>query len=1182
MTEDLRTRIQTSLGDGYGVERELGGGGMSRTYVALERSLSRRVVVKVLSPELAAGVSVERFKREILLAAQLQHPHVVPVLSSGDAEGLPWFTMPYVEGESLRHRLARGPLAIGEAVSVLRDTARALAFAHSHGVVHRDIKPDNVLLSQGSATVTDFGIAKAITAARKEGQGATLTMAGTSIGTPAYMAPEQAAGDPAVDHRSDLYSFGCLAYEILAGRPPFQASTPSKLIGMHLADKPRDIRELRADTPELLAAVVMGCLEKDPAHRPQQATDLVRVLDSVTSSGSTAAAPGILAGRINIGKALALWAVATALVVLTAWAARVVIGLPDWVLPGAAGVMIAGLPIIAFTAWVQRVTQRQYTATPTLTPGGGTYTGAPGTLHTLAIAASPHVSWRRTWMGGAITVGAFVVLVVAFMVLRALGIGPAGSLMGAGKLAQNDQIIITDFRSPANDSTLGVTITEALRADLGQSSVLRVMPRLAVAEVLRLMQRPESARMDFELARSIATREGIKAVLDGDVVSLGGRYVLTTRLVSAQNGEQLAVFSEEAESQNDLIPAIGRLGRKLRSKVGESLRHVNAASAFDRVTTGSMDALRKYTEADLVLQRSGDYPQSVALLRDAVALDSTFAMAWRRLAQYYNNTQRWDLARDAAVQAYRYADRLGEVERQLTIAAYWQLGPTVDEDKSLAAYEAVLARDSLNPIALNNASVRLGSRRELEKALAYRVRAAAQPGPNPISFQNAVAGAVMLGRWEMADSLQREFNRRFPTYPLAIGAPARIAATRGDFDEAERLAKEARPKLAASRQGAIDYLGFTAELALVRGRVREGLQLRAEQRSRQMQTREAAETRLFAGLDSVLVTALLLEDQPRARALLDRALRRAPVDSIPELNRNYTFFIANAAYAGDTVRAREWHADARRAWADAGNLIERAAWEAYDDAMLAYARGQYALAADKLRESDRRANPRTDILNAARFTVFDRLGQTDSALAIGEHFLSQPHVSRVSQDAMFQATIRQRLGEMYEARGNVAKALEHYDAFVQLWQGADPELQPRVRDVRGRAERLRRRRGQRERSSERSSASRPWSCSEISAPIRFAASRCRVRSATVPADAWMRSRSSRSISSIVMVAMKRSSRDGCGDAARIVIASDSSRSISAGSSDSSRRCGSGSARNRSDTAWLSATAVGSPAVGFSR
>ena len=200
--DDLRSRLESALADHYIFERELGGGGMSRTYLAREKALDRRVVVKVLAPELLAGISVERFRREVLLAAKLQHPHVVPVLAAGDVDGLPWFTMPYVDGDSLRHRLAKGPLGISEAVSILRDVARALAYAHAQGIVHRDIKPDNVLLSTGSATVTDFGIAKAISAARTTGDGkqsTMLTVAGTSIGTPTYMAPEQAAGDP--EHR---------------------------------------------------------------------------------------------------------------------------------------------------------------------------------------------------------------------------------------------------------------------------------------------------------------------------------------------------------------------------------------------------------------------------------------------------------------------------------------------------------------------------------------------------------------------------------------------------------------------------------------------------------------------------------------------------------------------------------------------------------------------------------------------------------------------------------------------------------------------------------------------------------------------------------------------------------------------------------------------------------------------
>jgi tetratricopeptide (TPR) repeat protein len=924
-------------------------------------------------------------------------------------------------------------------------------------VVHRDIKPDNVLLSDGSATVTDFGIAKAISAARTGGGGETLTMAGTSIGTPAYMAPEQAAGDPNIDHRSDIYAFGCMAYEVLTGRPPFTGQSPAKLLGAHLGEKPRDVRELRADTPEPLAALVMQSLEKDPAARPQMAIDVVRVLENVTSSGARAAAPGILAGRIPIGKALAFWAIGAALVGLTAWAATVVIGLPDWVLPGSIGIMLAGLPIIGFTAWVQRVAHRSYTATPTFTPGG-TSAAPSGTLHTLALKASPHVSWKRTWMGGAVAVGAFVLLVVGWMVMRALGIGPAGTLLGAGKLGAGDQIILTDFANPANDSTLGVTVTEALRADLSQSSVVRVLPRLSTIEALRLMQRPTNSRIDFDLARTIATREGLKAVLDGDIVSLGGRYILTTRLMSA-NGEQLATFSEEADSENDLIPAIGRLGKQIRTKAGESLKLVRESGALDRVTTGSLEALRKYAAANLVFDQTGDYGRAFPLLEEAVAIDSTFAMAWRRLASYNNNVGRSEAARHAIIQGYRYADKLGEVERLLTVAAYYSYGPELDDERALAAYEAVIERDSLNSVALNNASVVLGRRRDNERALAYYLRSAAQRGTTPLAFNNAIIMAVTLGRWPLADSLQKALAQKYPTNALALRAPAQIAAARGEFDRAEQLAKEVEPRLIGSRGAMIPQRGWDANLAMTRGRVRDGLRYRAEQRELLIGAGSAGIGRLFQGLDSVTVTAVVLENPAAAREMLSRALRRAPLDSIPYLDRDYGTYLAIAAQAGDTARAREWHAANVESWNRFGRTMDRDAQLAMADAMLAFSYGRNEETVEKLRLADRLRVPRTDILQSVRFVAFDRLQQSDSAIAAGEAYVASTHWSRPTTDAHYLAGIRQRLGELYEAKGDVEKALTQYQAFVDLWMNADAELQPRVRDVRGRIERLQRRRG---------------------------------------------------------------------------------------------------------------------------
>jgi TolB-like protein/tRNA A-37 threonylcarbamoyl transferase component Bud32/Flp pilus assembly protein TadD len=319
-TGDLRDQLQSSLGSAYTLERELGGGGMSRVWVATETALGRQVVVKVIAPELTEGLSAERFTREVRLAARLQQANVVPVLTAGDASGLPYYTMPYVRGESLRARMASGtPPSPGERVSMLRDVARALAYAHDEGIVHRDIKPENVLLSHGTAMVTDFGIAKALTASRtQDGSGvATLTQAGGAIGTPAYMAPEQAVGD-AVDHRADLYAWGLLAYELLTGAHPFgRHTTPQALITAHLTEPPPPFTA-SAQVPPSLAALVLRCLEKDPARRPASATEILTALDTVTTpvaptDPTARRAPrrrtaAVLATVVLIAAAIAAWA----------------------------------------------------------------------------------------------------------------------------------------------------------------------------------------------------------------------------------------------------------------------------------------------------------------------------------------------------------------------------------------------------------------------------------------------------------------------------------------------------------------------------------------------------------------------------------------------------------------------------------------------------------------------------------------------------------------------------------------------------------------------------------------------------------------------------------------------------------------------------------------------------------
>jgi eukaryotic-like serine/threonine-protein kinase len=280
MNEDAIARLKASLSGRYEIEGEIGAGGMATVYLAMDLKHHRKVAVKVLHPELASLLGAERFLNEIRVTAGLQHPHILALHDSGEADSFLYFIMPYVEGESLRNRLMReGALPIPEAVELLREIADGLTYAHERGVVHRDIKPDNVLLSGRHALLADLGIAKAVSDTTTRSQ---LTTVGVVVGTPEYMAPEQAIADPQVDHRADLYSFGILAYEMLAGRTPFGGRSGQAVLAAQLLEAPAPIAQHRPDVPEALASVVMGCLEKEPSHRWQSAQDIARALGEVT------------------------------------------------------------------------------------------------------------------------------------------------------------------------------------------------------------------------------------------------------------------------------------------------------------------------------------------------------------------------------------------------------------------------------------------------------------------------------------------------------------------------------------------------------------------------------------------------------------------------------------------------------------------------------------------------------------------------------------------------------------------------------------------------------------------------------------------------------------------------------------------------------------------------------------
>ena len=1051
----FRDQLQASLGSAYTLERELGGGGMSRVFVAVETRLGRRVVVKVLAPEIAAGVSAERFEREIRVAANLQQANIVPVLSAGETDGAPYYSMPYIAGESLRARLnEQGPFSVGETVNILRDVARALAYAHALGIVHRDIKPDNVLLSGGTAMVTDFGIAKAISAARAGGDADTLTQLGTAIGTPAYISPEQAAGDPAIDHRADLYSFGCMAYEMLAGQPPFANRPPQRMMAAHLTEAPRPLGELRPDVPPALGALVMRCLEKDAAARPQSAGEIVAALDGMpTSDPGRPAMPAVLLGGPRaFWKALAAYAVACAMVAVVARAAMVVIGLPAWVFPGAMIVMALGAPVIAFTAYTQRVVRR----TITRAASAGSPHVTHGTMATLAVKASPYVSWRRTALGGMWAIGAFAAVVGAFMLLRALGIGPAGSLLAAGKFSARAPVLIADFTTSNTDSSLGPVVSDAVRAGLAESKLIALVPPAEVAATLGRMQRPATTRLDMDLAREVAEREGVRAIVDGSVTGVPGGYILTLQLVTADSGAELASFRETGNGPKGLIDASDKLARALRTKIGESLRAVQSTPPLERVTTSSLQALRYFSQGQRFTNQTGELDRAYSAFRQAVAIDSTFALGWADVGISALNVGAAQATIDSALEhAYRLRDRLSDLERARLLSQYYDVGPHRDRPRALDAYaQRSLQEDS--DAAFLDMSLVLRDMRQYARAESLNVRELRIDSGQTITYLDLIA--IDLDRWP-AESAQAAFEeglRKHPGSPVLLAEGPLIAYARGDLD-ATRRAIDSLAGLSDTyaRQAAFAY---GSGLALIEGQL-----ARAEHQFTLANPDRGYQ--LLASLWLVTASTWYRESNAGAAERIDSALARYPLRTIALEDRPYLAVATAWARIGRPDRAEAVMAAYRTEVTDTALLRLEAA-------DLHSALGEIALAEHhpgRAIEEFRRGDIAYDGMPVSECApclplelarAYDAAGQADSAIAAYEQFIATRFANRLLlTDGLGLALAHERLGELYEARGDRSRALAHDQRFVELWKNADADLQPRVAQVKRRMARLGEREG---------------------------------------------------------------------------------------------------------------------------
>jgi eukaryotic-like serine/threonine-protein kinase len=740
------------------------------------------------------------------------------------------------------------------------------------------------------------------------------------------------------------------------------------------------------------------------------------------------------------------------------------LGLPDWFFPGALVLLLIGLPIILATALLQSGPAapppepgpdvsspdsgvRELTAESLGDQAGwassaGAEAAAGASRAAGAVAfAREWLTWRRSILGGVVAFNALILFVGGYATMRVLGVGPVGSLVAAGVLDARERILLSDFQSPTGDAELAAVVTEAFRVDVAQSPMLTLVAPSLVQDALRRMGHTGEVRLDPALARELAVREGIKAVITGDIGAVGDGYQVSVRLVLPETGTELAAFRELARTSGDLIPAIDRLSSRLRERIGESLRSIRANDPLEQVTTASLDALSKYTQAVRLMEAQGDSPRAIGLLEEAIAADPDFAMAHRRLGVVLSNRAEDPARMRAALQrAYDLRHRLTDAERYLTLAVYNSY-VTHDIDRSIEAYRNLLDLHPYDGTALNNLGVTYSNRGDYERALDAYNRAIAVDSFNAFPATNIVSTLYNLGRIDEARAAYDRAARRFPAHQLVARGPVQFASADGDYDAVLAALQAAAENTTEDPARQIGRLNALAAEATIRGRLAEAEDL-AQQAGRLDERRRGASARIFAAADGIFHDVTLRNNPDRARSRLAAALARDPLDSIEPLERPYGLLAAFHVLTGTPDSTRHYLARMDEVMAALGSTTADED-RPYFTAMLAIAEQRPRDAVRAIQDASPTGCP--ICLLAPLGQAYELLEEPDSAIAAYQAFLDTPYFFRLWQDRQWRAYTIQRLADLHELRGDRATAARYHAALIELWRDADPELQPRVR-----------------------------------------------------------------------------------------------------------------------------------------